>query len=219
VLEIVQDELQWKLCTLTPTKQSLDDLVKEYMQRYPEVKNLSSWLKDSLSILRNLKYNEPNIDEQQMLDMEYVNFFLQEYEEIHSLDKFKEKIAFIENIGDLYEGNLNIAEVSKAMVNFNYSLGGPIDRFILMTEFHGKGNFYAHFDNSTEHYVTVELPYVVKDPNRKKKSKKPCHTFLIYQSGLVTQSGPDEEMMKEAYLEFMCVFEDIKDKVMKNIPV
>jgi hypothetical protein len=26
-------------------------------------------------------------------------------------------------------------------------------------------------------------------------------------------------MMKEAYLEFMCVFEDIKDKVMKNIPV
>ena len=85
-----------------------------------------------------------------------------------------------------------------------------------MKNFHGKGDFYAHFHNSTEHYVTVELPYVVKDPSRKKKSKKPCHTFLIYQSGLVTQSGPDEEMMKEAYLEFMFVFDDIKDLVLKK---
>jgi hypothetical protein len=64
--------------------------------------------------------------------------------------------------------------------------------------------------------VTIELPYKVKDPSRKKKSKKPCHTFLVYQSGLVTQSGPDEEMMKEAYLEFMAVYEDVRDLVVKN---
>jgi hypothetical protein len=63
--------------------------------------------------------------------------------------------------------------------------------------------------------VTIELPYVMKDPSKKKKSKKPCHTFLIYQSGLVTQSGPDEEMMKEAYLDFMRVYESVKEKVMK----
>jgi hypothetical protein len=216
VLEVVQDELQWKLCTIQPTKQGLDEIVKEYVQRFREVKHLSAWLKESLCILRNLKYNEPSEEQKKDLDMEYVDFFLQEYDDLRSMDKFKEKVEFISNIGELYEGNLNIAEVSKAMVNFNYSLGGPIDRFALMQHFHGKGNFYAHFHNSTEHYVTVELPYVVKDPSRKKKSKKPCHTFLIYQSGLVTQSGPDEEMMKEAYLEFMCVFEDIKENVMKK---
>lgn len=215
ILEVVQEELQWKLCTIHPSKQGLDDLVKLYTSRFSEVKNLNAWLRDSLCILRNLKYNEPNEEQKKELDLDYVNFFLQEYEEIHSLEKFKEKVEFIANIGELYEGELHISEVSKAMVNFNYSLGGPIDRFQLMRNFHSKGNFYAHFDNSTEHYVTVELPYVVKDPTKKKKSKKPCHTFLIYQSGLVTQSGPDEEMMKEAYLEFMCVFEDIKDVVMK----
>ena len=99
------------------------------------------------------------------------------------------------------------------MVNFNYSLGGAIDRFELMKHFNGRGSFYSHFDNSTEHYVTVELPYQVRDPLKKKKSKKPCHTFLVYQSGLVTQSGPDEEMMKEAYLEFMSVYEEFKDKI------
>ena len=216
VLEVVQDDLQWKLCTLAATKQSLDDMVKEYTSRFAEVKNMSAWLRDSLCILRNLKYNEPSEEEKKELDLEYIDFFLQEYEEIHSLDKFVEKMDFISNIGELYEGDLHISEVSKAMVNFNYSLGGPIDRFQLMKNFHGKGDFYAHFHNSTEHYVTVELPYVVKDPSRKKKSKKPCHTFLIYQSGLVTQSGPDEEMMKEAYLEFMFVFDDIKDLVLKK---
>jgi hypothetical protein len=214
-LETIQDELQWKLGNVSPTKQGFEELIREYVDRFPEVKNLSVWLRESLSVLRNLKYNEPSEEEKKELDMDYVNLFLQEYEEIHSLDKFKEKISFIENIGKLYDGNLNISEVTKAMVNFNYSLGGPIDRFELMKHFNGKGNFYSHFDNSTEHYVTIELPYKVKDPLKKKKSKKPCHTFLVYQSGLVTQSGPDEDMMKEAYLEFMTVYEDIRDLVVK----
>jgi hypothetical protein len=215
VLAAIQDELQWKLGNLPATKQDFDQLVKGYMERFPEVKSLPAWLRESLVILRNLNYIEPTEEEKKELDMEYVSLFLQEFEEIHSLDKFKEKISFIENVGKLYDGNLNISEVSKAMVNFNYSLGGPIDRFELMKHFNGKGNFYSHFDNSTEHYVTIELPYKVKDPARKKKSKKPCHTFLVYQSGLVTQSGPDEEMMKEAYLEFMAVYEDGRDSVVK----
>jgi hypothetical protein len=216
VLGAIQDELQWKLGNLPATKQDFDQLVRGYMERFPEVKTLPTWMRESLVILRNLKYTEPTEEEKKELDMEYVSLFLQEFEEIHSLDKFKEKISFIENVGKLYEGNLNISEVSKAMVNFNYSLGGPIDRFELMKHFNGKGNFYSHFDNSTEHYVTIELPYKVKDPSRKKKSKKPCHTFLVYQSGLVTQSGPDEEMMKEAYLEFMTVYDDVRELVVKN---
>jgi hypothetical protein len=216
VLGAIQDELQWKLGNLPATKQDFDQLVRGYMERFPEVKTLPIWMRESLVILRNLKYTEPTEEEKKELDMEYVNLFLQEFEEIHSLDKFKEKISFIENVGKLYDGNLNISEVSKAMVNFNYSLGGPIDRFELMKHFNGKGNFYSHFDNSTEHYVTIELPYKVKDPSRKKKSKKPCHTFLVYQSGLVTQSGPDEEMMKEAYLEFMAVYEDVREMVVKS---
>jgi hypothetical protein len=216
VLGAIQDELQWKLGNLPATKQDFDQLVRGYVERFPEVKTLPTWMRESLVILRNLKYTEPTEEEKKELDMEYVSLFLQEFEEIHSLDKFKEKISFIENVGKLYDGNLNISEVSKAMVNFNYSLGGPIDRFELMKHFNGKGNFYSHFDNSTEHYVTIELPYKVKDPSRKKKSKKPCHTFLVYQSGLVTQSGPDEEMMKEAYLEFMAVYDDVRELVGKN---
>jgi hypothetical protein len=212
VLEVVQEELKTKLTELVPSKSSVDELVKIYSERFKEVKSMGNWIRESLNILRNLKYNDPTEQERAELDMEYVNLFLQEYEEIHSMDKFREKVGFIENIGKLYEGELKIAEVSKAMVNFNYSLGGAIDRFELMKHFNGRGNFYSHFDNSTEHYVTVELPYVVKDPLKKKKSKKPCHTFLVYQSGLVTQSGPDEDMMKEAYLEFMMVYEEFKDK-------
>jgi hypothetical protein len=219
VLETVQEGLKAKMNELPATRASLDEIVKEYSERFKEVKLMGNWIRESLSILRNLKYTEPTDEEKGELDMEYVNLFLQEYEEIHSLEKFKEKVGFIEGIGKLYEGELKIAEVSKAMVNFNYSLGGAIDRFELMKHFNGRGNFYSHFDNSTEHYVTVELPYVVKDPLKKKKSKKPCHTFLVYQSGLVTQSGPDEEMMKEAYLEFISVYEEFKDAIVKEVLV
>jgi hypothetical protein len=219
VLETVQEGLKAKMNELPATRASLDEIVKEYSDKFKEVKLMGNWIRESLSILRNLKYTEPTDGERAELDMEYVNLFLQEYEEIHSLDKFKEKVGFIEAIGKLYEGELKIAEVSKAMVNFNYSLGGAIDRFELMKHFNGRGNFYSHFDNSTEHYVTVELPYVVKDPLKKKKSKKPCHTFLVYQSGLVTQSGPDEEMMKEAYLEFISVYEEFKDAIVKEVIV
>jgi hypothetical protein len=215
VLEKIQEDIQWKLGTLSATKQNLDTMMKEYIQKYSEVKPLGNWLKESLTILRNLKYQEPDEEQKKELDMEYIGLFLQEYEEIHSLEKFLDKVDFLKNIGKLYEGELKITEVNKAMVNFNYSLGGPIDRFQLMKHFNGKGSFFSHFDNSTEHYVTIELPYVMKDPSKKKKSKKPCHTFLIYQSGLVTQSGPDEDMMKEAYLEFMRVYDSVRDQVIK----
>jgi hypothetical protein len=216
VLETIQGELQWKLGEVLPTKQGIEDLIREYGIRFPDVKTLPVWLRESLSILGKLRYSEPSEEEKEKLDMEYVNLFLQEYEEIHSLEKFEEKISFIENIGKLYDGVLNISEVSKAMVNFNYSLGGPIDRFQLMKHFNRNGEFYSHFNNSMDHYVTIELPYKVKDPNRKKKSKKPCHTFLVYQSGLVTQSGPDEDMMKDAYLEFMKVYDNVRDLVIKK---
>lgn len=216
VLEVIQEEIQWKLCVTNASKQNMEDMINEYSKRYEEVKNLGSWFRDSLCILRNLKYKEPTEEEKKDLDIEYIDFFIKEYEDIHSLDKFKEKVEFISTIGKVYEGEIRITDVSKAMVNFNYSLGGPIDRFQLMSQFRGKGDFYSHFDNSTEHYVTVELPYVVKDMSKKKKHKKPCHTFLIYQSGLVTQSGPDEDMMKEAYIDFMTIFNEVKEIVMKK---
>ena len=215
VLASIQEDFQLKLGNLEATKQNMESMLKEYAEKFPEVKNLGTWFRESLSILRNLKYQDPTEQQRENLDMEYIGLFLQEYEEIHSLEKFRDKVEFLKNIGKIYEGELKITEVNKAMVNFNYSLGGPIDRFQLMKNFNGKGNFYSHFDNSTEHYVTIELPYVMKDPSKKKKSKKPCHTFLIYQSGLVTQSGPDEEMMKEAYLDFMRVYESVKEQVMK----
>jgi hypothetical protein len=98
------------------------------------------------------------------------------------------------------------------MVNFNYSLGSGINRFQLKQYVNGTEGFYAHFDNSTEHYVTIELPYEsIKE--KKRQNKIPCHSFLVYKSGLVTQSGPDEGLMKQALTKFIHLFEKIKPYV------
>jgi hypothetical protein len=104
---------------------------------------------------------------------------------------------------------LEIDWISKAMVNFNYSLGSGINRFQLKQYVNGTNGFYAHFDNSTEHYVTIELPYE-STKEKKRQNKIPCHSFLVYKSGLVTQSGPDEVLMKQALCKFIHLFEKIK---------
>lgn len=55
-------------------------------------------------------------------------------------------------------------------------------------------------------YPVVKIPELT-DPNvgppaGRRKNKEPRHTFIVYQSGLVTQSGPDEALMKEPYERF-----------------
>jgi len=116
---------------------------------------------------------------------------------------------------------LGIEQVCKAMVNYNYDLGFHIDRYELVRQIDGLNGFYARYHNSVEHNVTIELPYEVPDHHKsmRRKNKNPCHTFLVYASGLVTQSGPGEELMRDAYYLFNETIMSIRDKIMiPNIP-
>ena len=80
-----------------------------------------------------------------------------------------------------------------------------------------KGKWCARYDPRLDHTVTIQIPYVVPPELQfmRKKDKIHCHTFMVQKSGVVTQSGPDEEMMKEAYYEFMNIVHKNIDSIKK----
>ena len=112
---------------------------------------------------------------------------------------------------------LEIEEIDTVMVNYNYNLGFNVNRINLQVLMDRHDGFVARYNKSLSPSVTIELPYIPKvqhDDTTRRKNKIPHHTFLVYRSGAVTQSGPGGEMMREAYYRFMKniqdVFEDIK---------
>lgn len=113
---------------------------------------------------------------------------------------------------------LEVQQVHKAMVNYNYDLGFSVRRYELVRQINGRNGFFARYNNSIEHNVTIELPYEVPEQHKamRKKNKNPCHIFLVYMSGLVTQSGPGEELMRDAYYRFNETINSIRHLIFKD---
>jgi hypothetical protein len=116
-----------------------------------------------------------------------------------------EKLDWVLQYSKIMTDNMRAGPVNKAMVNRNYWLGFHVNRYMLSVAMDGYDGFFASYDNAMDFHVRVELPYVpVKSEwNIMRKRNKARHTFLIYQSGKVTQSGPDGQEMAQAYYRFM----------------
>lgn len=155
------------------------------------------------------------------VDPRIVTFLLRQRPDYLYHSDFCLELDWILTLKQVTTRPLEIQQVCKAMVNYNYDLGFHIDRYQLVTRINGLNGFYARYDNAVEHNVTIELPYEVPANHRamRRKNKHPCHTFLVYMSGLVTQSGPGEELMREAYYRFNATINSIREHIMKpNIP-
>lgn len=114
----------------------------------------------------------------------------------------------------LYTGELDISEVTVVMLNYNYSLGFKVDRWKLDCHINGVNGFYSRFNNEFSTHTTIELRYSLDDGAvRTKKKKARRHTFLVYMSGSVTQSGPGGPLMREAYLKFIQTISDLMPKI------
>lgn len=129
---------------------------------------------------------------------------------------FATEIDYILTVRMVATKGLAVSSICEAMVNLNYDLGYNVDRTEFCNAVNGVEGFYARYNNMLEHSVTVHLPYEPPDSRKllRKKNKQPCHTFIVYQSGLVTQSGPGGELMREAYYKFNELAGIIRDDVM-----
>ena len=113
---------------------------------------------------------------------------------------------------------LRVTRILKAMVNHNYDLGFDVDRWKLYSYINGFNGFSARYENTTDHCVTIQLPYEIPEHLSyfiAKKNKPKKHSFLVYRSGLVTQSGPCEELSRDAYNLFNKTIRSLKPYIMK----
>lgn len=176
---------------------------------------------DAVRILQDHTLREPTTPYPDTVDKQVVDFLLRLLPDFIYHTDFCSQLDWIRQVKTVTTRPLAIQQVHKAMVNYNYDLGFSVQRFELVRRINGLNGFFARYNNSIEHNVTVELPYEVPEQHRnmRRKNKNPCHIFLVYMSGLVTQSGPGEELMRDAYYLFNSTINSIREYIIKpDIP-
>lgn len=160
----------------------------------------------------------PSIPIPEEMDPELVNFFLVLSEDFMYHSDFCQKIDYIPNIYTIIDEPLEIDHVNEAMVNYNYSLGFEVDRYSLNQYIDGQNGFISRYDNALATHVTIEKVYELPPgaAAKRRKNKVPHHTFLVYRSGSVTQSGPGSTLMRIVYAEFMSTIQSIYHQIQFN---
>jgi hypothetical protein len=152
------------------------------------------------------------------LDKDIVKFLLSLCDDFIYHGDMCRKLDFIPNIHTIIDEPLDLKHVDEAMVNYNYSLGFEVDRARLNQYIDGQNGFISRYNNALATSVTIELPYEPPPGTsiKRRKNKIPHHTFLVYRSGSVTQSGPGGRLMEEAYYLFMNTIAQLQPYIQYN---
>lgn len=148
----------------------------------------------------------------------FAEYLLANRAEIRYHSDYRSKLNWIFNTTHICTPNLSIQKMTPIMVNYNYRLPFPIHRHNLRDKLNHRDGFFARYDNAAQHNVNISLPYTmpeedVEGPRIRKRSSKPCHTFMVYQSGCVTQSGPNCTLMREAFDKFIRNIIELKEYI------
>lgn len=161
---------------------------------------------------------KPVISIPETMDRDVVLFLLSLADDFIYHGDFCRKLDFIPYIQTMIDEPLELTHIDEAMVNYNYSLGFEVDRARLNQFIDGQNGFISRYNNALATSVTIELPY---DPPsgtaiKRRKNKIPHHTFLVYRSGSITQSGPGGKLMEEAYYLFMNTIAQLRPYIEYN---
>lgn len=111
---------------------------------------------------------------------------------------------------------LEIKNINTAMINYSYSLGMNVERWRLAELINKHEGFHARFNNTVDHAVTITLPYDKDVSETIKRKGQTTVTWMVYKSGIVTQSGPSPEIMKPMYYKFMNFIEEHRKEITIN---
>jgi len=155
-------------------------------------------------------------------DKEILDFLLSLTPDFLYHSDFCHKLDYVQRVKIIDTDSLALKHVNEAMVNYNYSLGFQVDRQALNLHMDGVNGFISRYNNALRDSVTIDLIYepLADSTIKRRKNKIPHHTFLIYRSGSVTQSGPGGQLMKDAYYLFMNTILEIRPLIMMpGVPV
>lgn len=149
------------------------------------------------------------------VDERIINFYIKYSQDFAYHHVYCQFLDSVKEIKTIITPELSMGDINIAMINYSYSLGMNIDRWELATRFNKKNGFTSRFNNATDHCVIITKPYKPFRKTTKKPKKPPCHTFMIYKSGIVTQSGPDIDMMRDVYYLFMETINEIRPHIIR----
>lgn len=93
--------------------------------------------------------------------------------------------------------------LQKALVNFNFGIGFIINRHAFTHVFSQHPHFITVYDNIRAQNIFISLPYFSTNGEICRKKKNSCITFIVYQTGRVTLTGPHESLNRIALIAFM----------------
>ncbi len=111
---------------------------------------------------------------------------------------------------------LAIGKLNIAMINFSFSVGMNVDRWKLCQLIDGYKDFRATYNNTTDHHVTITVPYTADEGEIIKRKDSKAVSFMCYKSGIVTQSGPSPHIMQPIYYDFMNFIRANHDAIVLN---
>ncbi len=151
------------------------------------------------------------------IDSRIVNFYIKYAPDFAYHHVYTQFLNSVRNIERVASNDLAIDNVNMAMVNYSYSLGMSVDRWELANHINDRNGFKARYCNSTDHSVTISLPYELTDEDGGRRKNKPTrHTFTVHKSGIVTQSGPNIDLMRSAYYRFMTTIMQIRNFIIQE---
>jgi hypothetical protein len=144
--------------------------------------------------------------------------YVQDYAYHHILTDFLENFKDITRVyypkeNEIPLSVLSVGGLNIAMINYSYSLKMNVDRWTLATLIDGQEGFSARYNNTTDHHVTITLPYEKNIKETIIRKHLACISFMVYKSGIVTQSGPSPAIMEPVYYQFMKIINRIKDQI------
>lgn len=186
---------------------------------------------DTLKCIRYVKMNLNNSNgiltiatpsDELKLNLRIFRFLMRNLREYASASVYLEEISYLVTIPSICRGPLTVSKIETSMVNLNYDIGYVINRReladILKTSY---PELIVEYDNTLNHSVKIRIPFEIpegmKIRRKKKKNSNPSHTFMIYKSGRVTQSGPCLELMEKIYCRFFEIMEEIRRGKFGNI--
>jgi hypothetical protein len=153
------------------------------------------------------------------VDVRLAKFLLRHAHEFLYHSELMMEFEHISQLEKIVEEPIQMDRIFKAMVNFNYHLGFNVNRQRLKDVFDAVGGGWCvRYDPRIDHTVTIQIPYEVLSEAEfmRKPDKVHCHTFMVQKSGVVTQSGPDETIMKPAYYTFMNIIQTYYGYILKT---
>lgn len=143
---------------------------------------------------------------------------IKRYSDLIYVSEIMMRSDYIRTMDTVCTPDLAMIKCSRAMVNYNYTLGFEVNRNLLTKTLREMG-YEANFINTMRPHTTVEMESdVTIDQNEivRREGNTRRQVFLIYFSGTVMHTGPGGSSMEDCYYRLMLDLTCIKDIVSRK---